>query len=103
MNEYRYRIGEMAGLDVSLASTIFSGIITDAVCASLSRSDFVEPLVTQPSRLDHVQGTAWDKGADANAGASICPAHIVVFPIGHPVTTITSESPNDDRNQTEKR
>lgn len=85
----------------TLASLIFSNLFAHTVCARLSRSDFVQLLVAFASRFDHVQHATGQQCADTDASTGICPAHVVVFPMWHPVASIATCAKYDDGDQSE--
>ena len=74
--------------------------VVHTVGTCLSVANLIQALVTHSPGLHHVQDRSWIEDHRAQHGQGKGPAHVVVLPMRHPVTTIASCSENDHRDQT---
>lgn len=87
-------------LNYSISTAMFPCIFTNTVSTGFPITDLVEPLVSFTSRFDHNQHSTGRQHQHSDTGQCKCPAHVVVFPIRHPIATITSSSEGYDADET---
>lgn len=89
-------------LDICIASAVTSRIGAHTVGACFSGSNLVQALVAFPACFHHEEDAAGSQHQNADDSQRKRPAHVVVLPVGHPISSVATSTKRNNGDQSAK-